>query len=224
MKLILQLLLFIGCANIKAQSISASKFNPFNANSDLPSIYLGKVIGLSSDKYDSINHKKYLEFGLPKLTNSTYQIEIRFFNEGGIGSLGFRHCTILYFDTTFKIKRSVLKLKNNKSFFGNEQVLFNADSIYDKLIENAVFSLNQFDGKRYFKDTAQKLTPYGFNNVPFYTGGFTDGEWYELDFKVGDTYNSIFMDNPKSMLELNPDNQLMRRYNEIRKIFLIGYK
>jgi len=203
---------FLWNMNSNAQ-INPSLFNQYRyMYCDSPRlVYAGKVIGMNSTQFDSLyteTNWKYLQ----PITKSTYPIEIRFKTET-IYSPPNPNCTILYYDSSFKLERFS---QNGKALSLNA----NAEVIYNKLIENAIFNLEQFHYSKFTSDTATLYSSSGWKKYPF-TEIHSDHEhFYSLEYKVGNLYNRIFIDL-KYYIDF-PDNQLLRRYAEIKKALMIG--
>lgn len=194
---------------ISAQS-NPSLYNHYRyVYSDSPRIvYAGKVSGISSAKYDSTF--KNINWGsLSSITKSNYSIEVRFISES-IYSLSPLSCTILCYDSVFKINRF---LKDGES----KKISLSGDAVYNILVQNAVFSLPQFEISNFVNDTATLFNGKVWLKQPYHKM-FTDhNSRYILDYKVGDVYNRIYI----NLLYYNdfPDNQVLRRYAEIKKAF-----
>lgn len=171
-------------------------------------VYAGKISGMNSAKYDSTFKNIDWEF-LTSITKSNYPIEIRFISESiyGVSPIS---STILCYDTAFKINRF---LRDGKSTKINLQ----ADAVYNILIRNALFSLEQFKLANFVNDTSTLFNGKMWLKMP-YQEMFTDHDsWYILEYKVGNLYNRFYI----NLLYYHdfPDNQILRRYAEIKRAF-----
>ena len=70
----------------------------------------------------------------------------------------------------------------------------------------------------YYIPNVKELTKKGIINGS-YCGPVSDGTTYILEYKVGDTYNIIYIGNTDSYFKRNPDQQMYRRQYEITKLF-----
>jgi hypothetical protein len=195
------------------------------------SIYLGVVSGKNANTYNSGRNLGYdTIFKLVPLTKSENKIEIRFytFNSWSDNS----YCTILSYDTAFKITRikhtyyidSIKQtIDYNKPSNTILSVKTNPDSLFKKLVENGIFSLTQFNQKDYSNYKAKVLTKNGIKDG-LYIRGVLDGVDFQLEFKVDTIFNSIYMNNPHLYFEANPDYELIRRYKEISELLLSGFE
>ena len=201
------------------------------------SIYIGLVTGSTQDAF----FKKYAPwkdsiFRLPNLVNSTKLIEIRFFTTNYWSDTGY--CIILEYDSLFKIRG----LKHYNTYLENIKVEANPDSIFEKLVENGIFSINtpnvqdvypvvSFDD--FNKPSKRKVTK---QNYPLYeltkkgfkegtiVGPVVDGVSFMVVYKVNNLFDDIFIDNPGTYFSHNPDFQIARRKFEITRSFLSGLK
>ncbi len=195
------------------------------------SIYLGVISGKNASTYNSERSLRHdTIFKLIPLTKSKNKIEIRFYTFNSWSNNSY--CTILSYDTAFKITR----IKHTYYFDSIKQTIdytkpsnnilsvnIKPDSLFKKLIENGIFSLTQFNEKDYFKHKSKVLTKNGIKDG-LYIGGVYDGVDFQLDFKVDTIFNSIYMNNPNSYFEANPDYELTRRYKEISELLLSGFE
>ena len=204
----LTILLFLFALKISAQN--PALYNQYRyLYSDSPRlVYAGKIIGMNSSKYDSTFKNSDWEFLTP-ITKSNYPIEIRF-KSGSKYGVSPLSCTILYYDTAFKINRF---LRNGKS----TKINLRADAVYNIIVQNAVFSLEQFEISNFATDTATLFNGKMWYKKP-YEKMFSDHDsWYFLEYKVGNSYNRIYI----NLLYHHdfPDNQILRRYAEIKRAF-----
>ena len=207
------------------------------------------MIGKDSSQY--FNGYKYEDtvFGLDPITKSDNILEIRFYNLPSESSVSW--CTILYYDSTLKMRRikhqiAYDTLSHITSQFNQQEIVNgNADSILNKLVENGVFSLGSSvnhdslvkkeierfkklalssyikeDLKRYYIPNVKELTKHGLKDGS-YTALVNDGISFRLEFKVGKTFNSIFIGNPVAYFKHNPDQQTYRRKYEIGSLMLV---
>jgi len=177
--------------------------------SDSPRIvYAGKINGMNSTKYDSKFKRNEWKLLAP-ITKSNYPIEIRFMSESiyGVSPIS---CTILTYDTGFKINRV---LKNGDSTI----VKLQANAVYNILVRNAVFSLEQFELMKAVKDTSILFNGKKWFKQPYQKMSTDHESWFILEYKVGDLYNQIYI----NLLYYQdfPDNQILRRYSEIKEAF-----
>ena len=219
------LLLCFNFCLVKSQNPSAAKFYDIEDSSKIGywRIYVGEVDGISKIKFDSIKIASNRTDELPLLTKSNNSIEVRVFEWVPFPS-GIARCFILYYDSSFKLKQFNYSFNTKKYIEIPITRKLNVDSLYDKLIENAIFSLPQyntyFDTMHFVKTISQK----GWGSYEFKKIGFSDGAWYELEYKVRDTYNTIQMSWPFLHLQEYPDNQIFRRYQGILAPFLSIHK
>lgn len=204
--------LFFGNANLNAQ-VNPSLFNQYRyMYSDSPRlVYAGKVIGMNSAQFDSLyaeTNWKYLQ----PITKSTHPIEIRF-KTAKVYSSPNPVCTILYYDSSFNLERFS---QNGKALSLNAK----AEVIYNKLIENAIFNLEQFHYSKFTSDSVTLYSSSGWRKYPFTEIHVDHEHFYSLEYKVGDLYNKIFIDL-KYYMDF-PDNQLLRRYTEIKRALMVG--
>jgi len=195
-------------------------------------IYLGNVLGNNADFYNHDNvYRRDTMYGLQSLTKSKYQIEIRFYTQNPWADTSY--CTVLFYDTAFKINRVKHYLlydttrnsqaDNSKSISKTIAVKTNPDSIFQKLVENGIFSLTQVKQKDYFNQNFKELSKRGLKDGTL-IGDIADGTEFILEFKVDTLYQTIFISNPASYFRHNPDYQLFRRNYEITALLLAGFE
>lgn len=207
-------------------------------SNDLPkeypnSIYIGLVTGQIADSFKT---NTYLEqkdsiFNLSSITRSNSKIEIRFFTTNYWSDTSY--CIILKYDTSFSLKglkhyyiydTVTKKIENRKHVTINIDVHSKADSIFDKLVENGVFSINMPPPKiDYSEYPLLELTKDGFIQGST-IGAIDDGVDFRLDYKVDKYYDRIYINNPSTYFRHNPDFQKDRRKYEITKLMLSGLK
>ncbi|UEG51092.1 hypothetical protein LK994_06335 [Ferruginibacter lapsinanis] len=215
-KLIFSTVIFsITIINLNAQSPSLFNYYRYHYSDSPRIVYAGKVVGINAVQYDSMYRDQYDSMYwkfLSPITKSNNPIEIRL-RTGSIYSRSPYTCTILYVDSSFKIKRF---LQNGTELSIN----LKADVVYDKLIKNAIFSLEQFQVSNFLSDTATLYSSTGWQKEHFtelFGGHQTE---YLLEYKVGNLYNRISI-NLIYYLKF-PDNQLLRRYDEIAEALTEG--
>jgi hypothetical protein len=180
-------------------------------------LYVGKVDGQTKadflkgfDEYD-VKRDSLLE--IKPITQSEYQIEIRLYETPS--AMSVTTCTVLYYDYSFKIKRS-MKVSGgwDKNWFpiiGNPLDKVNADSVFKKLVNNGIFSLPEFSPE----NNSQILTKRGLikSNA---VCGVTDGCRYYIQIKLNDVYKKIyFSDMEAAQLACFPDNHITKRKKAI---------
>ena len=168
------------------------------------SIFLGQISGVKAEEFEEEFRYDSL-FGLTKLTESKHLIEIRFFE---ISNIPWYYCTTLYYDSEFKLTRKSYQVRNYdttklKLFEFQPLVKMNADSVFNKLIQNSIFS---YEPSNYFDNKPKILTAKGIE-VDTKLCGQTDGFWYYIDIKVGNTFKKIISRSDRQFLsECYPDN------------------
>ncbi len=193
-------------------------------------IYVGSVLGTDADAYNKDKtFRRDTIYGLEPLTRSKHLVEIRFYLQSYWSDTTY--ATTLTYDTTFKMSRIkhfysydtvTHNSENRKSINLNIPVKTNPDSIFNKLIENGIFSLTEIDKKDYEKQEVKELTKHGLKNGTQIIGDILDATDFILEYKVDTIYNTIYMQSPYIYFQHNPDYQLFRRYYEITKLLLSG--
>jgi hypothetical protein len=113
------------------------------------SIYIGTVTGMTLDSFQQKGYG-FMDslFKLDELTRSSSKIEIRFFTLNFWSDTSY--CIILSYDTSFSIvgfknyytyDTITNDIKDRKQVLTKVQLKTNLDSLFEKLVENGVFSL-----------------------------------------------------------------------------------
>jgi hypothetical protein len=250
---IFSVFIFLGCDSKKSSNtktaVATDTLTSKSSKEYDSSLYIGIVTG---NKPDSLNkdipyyRKRDSLFRLDNLTSSANKIEIRFFTQSFWSDTSY--CIILTYDTSFYL--SGLKLwylydSVNGSFENRKAVLVKIpikskpDSLWEKLIENGVFSLNDpstkdlremtvmlklslpTDKVEHSKYPLFELTKHGFIEGSM-IGDVSDGPEYTLEYEVNKLYDRIDIHSPEVYFGHNPDFQLNRRKFEITKLMLSG--
>jgi hypothetical protein len=231
--LILSVIIFIASCTSRNSKISAAKAKD-TLSYDLPkeypnSIYLGRVTGSIADSFkrDKYSIWKDSLFKLTTIIQSNKPLVIRFFTTNFWSDTSY--CIILSYDTAFSIRalrhyfvyeKDAKKSENQKSVLAQVPVHAKADSIFEKLVENGVFSFNMSPSKtNYSKYPILELTKNGFVNGSEILG-VDDGVAFLLQYKVDKYYDEVGINNPATYFDHNPDFQIYRRKYEITKALL----
>jgi hypothetical protein len=192
------------------------------------SVYIGTVTGMSLDSFQQKGYGfRDSLFKLDELTRSSNKIEIRFFTLNYWSDTSY--CIILSYDTSFSIVgfknyytyyTSTNNIKDSKQVLTKVQLKTNPDTLFEKLVENGIFSLGTacvLDSKY----PILELTKNGFTDGSI-VGDVLDGVDYTLEYKVDKFFDHININNPTTHFYHNPDKQTYRRKFEIAKLMLSG--
>jgi hypothetical protein len=197
------------------------------------SIYIGRVTGQIADSFKTNEFltERDSVFKLNSITKSSKPIEIRFFTTNYWSDTSY--CVILTYDTSFSlrgIKKYYIydtitnKIENRKTVITDIEVHAKADSLFDALVENGVFSINMPGSSISFsKYPLLELTKEGFKDGTI-VGDVSDGVDFQLEYKVDKYFDRIYMNNPDAYFKHNPDIQSHRRKYEVTKLMLSGLK
>ena len=218
MKFIFYSLLFIFSSKLICAQVPAAKFDSWGIDSSTQKIYFGEVKGISIEKYDSLYKARYsTKFESRSLAKSPYKMEARIMCNGGFPIPWARHnCVCVYLDTIIKIKFFDDSYYNYKESLPKHRL--NADSIYDKLIENGIFSLTSIDNAADSNYRVLILTKNKLLERKFEEMKIDDGWGCTIEYKVENIYNIISFGNPGLDYRSYPDNQILRRQYEIAKL------
>ena len=216
----LKLSLFIFSLSFAAKSQNQNNFR-----------FVGHVIGVSKDSFEKNDIDLFPSIPLPKLTQSRYSIEIRLFETDVLSSKTY--CTIIYLDTIIRRIGFVNAIWEIDSTSKAQSVKFskavNLDSLFNILIKNGIFSLEDIDPKLFDNKLPPNYNPYILTEkgtLERDAKTFTrDGVYYFLEFKVGNSFNSYssFI-NPEAYFHIYQDNQILRRQAEISSAIIYGRK
>ena len=190
-------------------------------------IYVGKVNGVNSDSlltewsfYQKLGYDRYLE--LQDITKSGFPIEVRIYERSSLK--GFVICSRIYYDepkNTFAqslhstLKYSMLKEKEKYELRTIVKHI-NADSVFNELVRNGIFSLpaETYDDMP-LDSTRMILTPKGLE-IAKRQWGSTDGSSYIIIWKVGHQYNlKYFSTQEETELENYPGMDFIKRKKNI---------
>jgi hypothetical protein len=198
------------------------------------SIYIGRVTGNIPDSFLK-NSEHYIKrdslFGLNSLTASRNQVEVRFFTQNYWSDTSY--CILLTYDTSFSIRglkhyyiydTITRNVEKRKSIVIKVSLTAKPGSLFEKLVENGVFSLNTPSSRTdYSNYPLLELTKKGFKEGTI-IGDVLDGVDFTLEYKVDKLYDRIYINNPSTYFRHNPDFQISRRKYEITKLMLSGLK
>jgi hypothetical protein len=224
--------------NSKNPSAGSNNANRDGLSHEMPkeypnSIYIGRVTGQIADSLETNDYLKQRDsiFNLNNITKSNSKIEIRFFTTNYWSDTSY--CIILKYDSSFSLRALkhyyiydtvTNKVENRKHVTINIDVQSKADSIFDKLVENGVFSINMSPSKiNYSQYPLLELTRDGFKEGST-IGDVLDGVDFQLEYKVDRYYDRIYINNPSTYFRHNPDFQKDRRKYEVTKLMLSGLK
>jgi hypothetical protein len=185
---------------------------------DFEPIYIGSLTGKSLEQFSKEESRLSGKLGLKEITDSKNKIEIRLY--GGSSLSRLFSCTILYFDTTFKISKiNGIEIPDFTNFSSRVEYhleeMNTIDStkvqmIFEKLVANGIFSLPEKSKNEIFEEYNPKmLTSKGLTKA--HTLLINDGGGYTLEYKVDNLFNRIRFSNPHDYSEFYPDNQIFRR-------------
>jgi hypothetical protein len=182
-------------------------------------IFVGEIRGQTLESFNK-NAKPQKELNLPNITSSPYRIEIRLYEAG---NLGLSVCTVLYLDTIFRRRAYRADRNTNNPAKVKPPIVPNndADSIFQILVSNGIFSIQSLDfdsfGKKYIPKvlTSQGLAKSKYTFID-------DGVEYVLEYKIDNFYGQIFFENARDYSNIYKDNQLLRRQKEIVSAITTG--
>lgn len=198
---------------------------PFNNLHAQHKLYIGQVDGLSKSDFAKIENETSLaeKFRLSSLSESSNEIEIRFYQSS---SASHNFCTIVVYDTIFKLKRITLANRELRPPYDslveiNPIETLKADSVFKTLIENEIFNLPVTP-----EDNSGSY--YLSNNLlikQFRLCGITDGNLYLIDCKVGNVFKRIYSSSVvRALIECFPYNSGLQRRLAIINLMDVKYK
>ncbi len=190
------------------------------------SIYLGTVNGISKKAFSKKFDDKYQKWTdsilkIDGILESSYPIEIRFYERPA--AMAVESCTILYFDSITKIKRTVINYNGWEEKFTpvfRKQIEENdLDSIFENIIRQGIFSLTEVKNWRFMKDTTKKV--FINKSIQQYElpVGIMHPTSFLIQYKIGDIYNSVGFDGwALGYSKYYYDDQLLKRFVEITNL------
>ena len=205
MRLIVTILLLIQLSSAYAQPVKDY------------ALYVGKVSGTTKSEFNKtlsgydLGRDSALK--LANITESGNLVEIRLYERP---SISVETCTILYFDSSFHVKR-VSKVSPGWELKYKAQAIkpvekIKADSVFKELVKYGIFKLPAYGS---YDDEGSVLTPKGLIKNGALCG-VTDGVSYIIHIKIQDVYKAIyFSSNEAAQLNCYPDDDIIRRKKNI---------
>ncbi len=193
------------------------------------SIYLGTVNGVSKKVFSKKFNDKYQKrtdtlLGIDGLIKSSYPIEIRFYEDPD--AMAVKSCTILYFDSILKIKKTVINYNGWEEKFTpvfRRQIEENSlDSLFRNLVSQGIFSLSRPKNLAYYDTTKKALIKNNVRRLRLFVG-ILHPTSFTIQYKVDDVFNSIYFDGGDlGYSKYYYDDQFLKRLVELTKL-LAGY-